>query len=126
MFRVMRGYEGRACWRERALWSPASTRASAGPWRWDAFCELDLSRGAALDVTNGSSWAAANSIREKGTAVSATDKAKDKAQAAKGKVKKGAGKAIDDPYLEGEGKADQVKGNLKQAGEKVKDAFKKK
>jgi uncharacterized protein YjbJ (UPF0337 family) len=58
--------------------------------------------------------------------VSATDKAKDKAQAAKGKVKKGAGKAIDDPYLEGEGKADQMKGNLKQAGEKVKDAFKKK
>jgi uncharacterized protein YjbJ (UPF0337 family) len=57
--------------------------------------------------------------------VSATDKAKDKAQAAKGKLKKGAGQAIDDPYLEGEGKADQVKGNLKQAGEKVKDAFKK-
>jgi uncharacterized protein YjbJ (UPF0337 family) len=56
--------------------------------------------------------------------VSATDKAKDKAQPATGKVKKGAGKAIDDPYLEGEGKADQVKGNLKQAGEKVKDAFK--
>ena len=58
--------------------------------------------------------------------MSATDKAKDKAQAARGKVKKTAGKAIDDPYLEGEGKADQVKGNLKQAGEKVKDAFKKK
>ena len=57
--------------------------------------------------------------------MSATDKAKDKAQAAKGKLKKGAGQAIDDPYLEGEGKADQVKGNLKQAGEKVKDAFKK-
>jgi uncharacterized protein YjbJ (UPF0337 family) len=58
--------------------------------------------------------------------VSATDKAKDKAQAAKGKIKKNVGKAIDDPYLEGEGKADQVKGDLKQAGEKVKDAAKKK
>jgi uncharacterized protein YjbJ (UPF0337 family) len=57
--------------------------------------------------------------------VSATGKARDKAQVAKGKVKKGAGQAIDDPYLEGEGRADQVKGNLKQAGEKVKDAFKK-
>jgi uncharacterized protein YjbJ (UPF0337 family) len=57
--------------------------------------------------------------------VSATDKAKDKAQAAKGRVKKETGKALDDPYLEGEGKADQVKGNVKQAGEKVKDAFKK-
>ena len=57
--------------------------------------------------------------------MSAADKAKDKAQAAKGKVKKETGKALDDPYLEGEGKADQVKGNMKQAGEKVKDAFKK-
>ena len=55
--------------------------------------------------------------------MSATDKAKDKAQAAKGKVKKETGKAVDDPVLEGEGKAEQVKGNLKQAGEKVKDAF---
>jgi uncharacterized protein YjbJ (UPF0337 family) len=58
-------------------------------------------------------------------AVSATDKAKDKVQAGKGKVKKGIGKALDDPYLEGEGKAEEMKGNLKQAGEKVKDAFKK-
>jgi len=57
--------------------------------------------------------------------VSASDKAKDKAQAAKGKLKKGAGKALDDPVLEGNGKAGQVKGDLKQAGEKVKDAGKK-
>lgn len=57
--------------------------------------------------------------------MSARNKAKDKAQAAKGKLKKGTGKAIDDPVLEGEGKADQAKGNLKQAGEKVKDAAKK-
>ncbi len=57
--------------------------------------------------------------------MSATDKAKDKVQAAKGEIKKEAGKALDDPYLESEGEADQAKGNLKQAGEKVKDAFKK-
>jgi uncharacterized protein YjbJ (UPF0337 family) len=57
--------------------------------------------------------------------MSAMDKMKDKAQAAKGTVKKETGKAVDDPYMEGEGKADEVKGNLKQAGEKVKDAFKK-
>jgi uncharacterized protein YjbJ (UPF0337 family) len=68
---------------------------------------------------------AAEVLRQEGTGVSATDKAKDKAEAAKGKVKKGTGKALDDPYLEGEGKAEEVKGNLKQAGEKVKDAFKK-
>ena len=30
----------------------------------------------------------------------------------------------DDPDLEAEGKADQSKSDLKQAGEKVKDAFK--
>ena len=57
--------------------------------------------------------------------MSASNKAKDKAQAAKGKVKKGAGKALGDRVMEGKGKADQVKGNLKQAGEKVKDAAKK-
>ena len=57
--------------------------------------------------------------------MSAADKAKDKAQAAKGKVKKAAGKATGDRVLEGKGKADQVKGDLKLAGEKVKDAVKK-
>jgi uncharacterized protein YjbJ (UPF0337 family) len=57
--------------------------------------------------------------------MSAKNKAKDKAEAAKGKVKKGTGKALGDPVLEGKGKAGQVKGNLKQAGEKVKDAAKK-
>jgi uncharacterized protein YjbJ (UPF0337 family) len=63
--------------------------------------------------------------RQEGAAVTASKKAKNKAQAAKGKVKKGAGKALADPVLEGKGKAEQVKGNLKQAGEKVKDAAKK-
>ena len=57
--------------------------------------------------------------------MSAENKAEDKAQAAKGKVKKVTGKAIDDPTLEAEGKADEVKGDLKQAGEKVKDAVRK-
>ena len=57
--------------------------------------------------------------------MSATDKAKDMAEAAKGKVKKGTGKTLGSPTLEGEGKAKEAKGNLKQAGEKVKDAAKK-
>lgn len=56
--------------------------------------------------------------------MSATDKIKDKAQETEGRIKEGAGKALDDPYMEGEGKADKAAGNLKQAGEKVKDAFK--
>jgi uncharacterized protein YjbJ (UPF0337 family) len=67
----------------------------------------------------------ADRLQEKGAAVSASNKAKDKTQAAKGKVKKGAGKALGDPVLEGKGNAEQVKGDLKQAGEKVKDAAKK-
>jgi uncharacterized protein YjbJ (UPF0337 family) len=57
--------------------------------------------------------------------VSAKKKAKGKVEAAKGKVKKGTGKAMVNPLLEGKGKAQQVKGDLKQAGEKVKDAAKK-
>lgn len=55
--------------------------------------------------------------------MSAADKAKNKMEEAEGKVKEGAGRAMDDPYLEGEGKGEQAAGNLKQAGEKVKDAF---
>jgi uncharacterized protein YjbJ (UPF0337 family) len=57
--------------------------------------------------------------------VGASKKANDKAQAARGKVKKGTGKALGDPVLEGKGKAEQAKGDLKQAGEKVKDAARK-
>jgi uncharacterized protein YjbJ (UPF0337 family) len=55
--------------------------------------------------------------------MSTTDKAKDKLQEAKGHVKETAGKASGDRSLEAEGKGDKVSGNLKQAGEKVKDAF---
>lgn len=41
-----------------------------------------------------------------------------------GEAKEAVGKASGDEDLEAEGKADQTKGSLKQAGEKVKDAFK--
>ena len=54
-----------------------------------------------------------------------TDKAKNTAQRAKGKVKEAAGTITGNDKLRSEGKADQRKGNLKQAGEKVKDVFKK-
>jgi uncharacterized protein YjbJ (UPF0337 family) len=57
--------------------------------------------------------------------MSTVDKAKDKAQEAKGHVKDATGRATNDKSLEAEGKADKVAGNLKQAGEKVKDALKK-
>jgi uncharacterized protein YjbJ (UPF0337 family) len=51
------------------------------------------------------------------------DKIDNKREELAGKAKEGIGKATDDQELEDRGKADQVKGNLKQAGEKVKDAF---
>ena len=52
------------------------------------------------------------------------DKIDNKAEELKGKAKEAVGKATDDPELEAEGHADQAKGNLKQAGEKIKDVFK--
>ena len=57
--------------------------------------------------------------------MSTVDKAKNKAQEAKGHVKDAAGKATNDRSLQAEGKGDKVASNLKQAGEKVKDAIKK-
>lgn len=56
--------------------------------------------------------------------MSATDKVKNAAQSAKGSVKETTGRATGNRDLEAEGKADQAMGSLKQAGEKVKDAFK--
>ena len=56
--------------------------------------------------------------------MSTKDKISNKAQEVTGKMKEGVGDATDDKSMENEGKKDQAKGNLKQAGEKVKDAFK--
>jgi uncharacterized protein YjbJ (UPF0337 family) len=56
--------------------------------------------------------------------VSATDKAKNKAQELGGKAKEAAGKVTGDKNTQNEGKGDQAKSNLKASGEKVKDAFK--
>jgi uncharacterized protein YjbJ (UPF0337 family) len=57
--------------------------------------------------------------------MSKKDKAKNMAQVAKGKVKESVGKTTGDRELEVEGNVDQMNGNVKQAGEKMKDAFKK-
>jgi uncharacterized protein YjbJ (UPF0337 family) len=56
--------------------------------------------------------------------MSALDKAKNKVEDLGGQAKEAGGKATGDKSTENEGKADQVKANLKDAGEKVKDAFK--
>jgi uncharacterized protein YjbJ (UPF0337 family) len=55
--------------------------------------------------------------------MSKIDKTKNKAQVAKGHLKETAGKATDDRSLQAKGKKDKASGNLKQAGEKVKDAL---
>ena len=57
-------------------------------------------------------------------AVGTGDKIDNQAEVLKGKVKEAVGHVTDDPELEAEGKGDQVKGHVKQAGEKVKDAVK--
>ncbi len=56
--------------------------------------------------------------------MSDSDKASNKAQEDKGKVKENTGTAVGNDRLEAEGATDQTKADVKQAGEKVKDAAK--
>lgn len=56
--------------------------------------------------------------------MSATDKIKNKIEDVTGKAKEALGKATDDDQTKNEGRADQAKADIKDAGEKVKDAFK--
>ena len=53
------------------------------------------------------------------------DKIKNTAQDLTGKAKEAVGKVTDNDKLVAEGQADQVQADLKQAGEDVKDAFRK-
>jgi uncharacterized protein YjbJ (UPF0337 family) len=55
--------------------------------------------------------------------VSATDKARNKGQEVGGKAKEAFGNVTGDKSTRDEGRSDQAKSNLKDAGEKVKDAF---
>ncbi|MFJ9770827.1 CsbD family protein [Kitasatospora sp. NPDC101157] len=52
------------------------------------------------------------------------DKLRNMAEKAHGKAKEAVGKATGDPVVEAEGKGKQMKSDLKQAGEKVKDVGK--
>jgi uncharacterized protein YjbJ (UPF0337 family) len=54
--------------------------------------------------------------------MSATDKIKNKIEDAEGKAKEALGRVSGDRSTENEGRRDQAKANLKDAGEKVKDA----
>ncbi len=56
--------------------------------------------------------------------MSATDKMKNTVEDIGGKAKEALGKVTGDKDTETEGKTDQAKADVKDAGEKVKDAFK--
>ena len=51
------------------------------------------------------------------------DKIANQTETTTGKVKEAVGNATGNDSLKAQGQADQASGNLKQAGEKVKDAF---
>lgn len=55
--------------------------------------------------------------------MSGSDKALNKVQQIRGMAKETIGRLTGDRYLERQGRADRVKANLKDAGEKIKDAF---
>jgi len=57
--------------------------------------------------------------------MSAEDKVKNTAETARSKAKEGGGAATGNESLKAEGRADQAKGYLRQAGERIKDVFKK-
>ncbi|MBB6625726.1 CsbD family protein [Nocardioides sp. KIGAM211] len=56
--------------------------------------------------------------------MSLSDKAKNAAQDATGKVKEAAGDLTNNDKLKAEGKADQAEASVKKTGEDVKDVFK--
>ncbi len=56
--------------------------------------------------------------------MSAQDKLKNTVQQATGGTKEQVGEATDDQQLQAEGGAEKTGGDLKQAGEKLKDALK--
>ncbi len=55
--------------------------------------------------------------------MSFVDKAKNKLQQVQGQVKAKVGERTGNKNLQAEGKADTVKGNLKEAGENLKDGL---
>jgi len=60
---------------------------------------------------------------ERNENLSGTDKFKNDGEKVIGMAKEAAGDATDNDKLQAEGRADQTKADLKQAGEDIKDAF---
>ena len=55
--------------------------------------------------------------------MSFADKMNNKAQEMRGRIKRNAGQVTGDRRLEAEGRAEERSGNLRQAGEKIKEAL---
>ena len=55
--------------------------------------------------------------------MSGSDKARNRMQRVRGKAKEAIGRATNDPALENQGGREQRGSHLKDAGEKIKDAF---
>jgi uncharacterized protein YjbJ (UPF0337 family) len=98
-----------------ALAAIAAVRRS----RWPACPQRDARLGIDHPGNPPRGPLATERIRSMGT----NDKAQNKAEELKGQGKEALGRATGDEELEAEGRTDQAKSDLKQAGEKVKDAF---
>lgn len=61
-------------------------------------------------------------LEHEGAVMGTSDKIHNKTEEIKGRAKETVGAATGDRGMEHEGHIDQVKGNLRQAGEKLKDA----
>ena len=84
---------------------------------------LPVSRPVTFNENNATSRQWRVSRQTEGALMGAGDKMENAAEEFGGKAKEAAGKMTDDEKMEAEGKADQAKANIKQAGEDVKDAF---
>ena len=76
-----------------------------------------------LGLASADSWVR-RQCQRRDPMMGAENKAANKVTEIKGKIKKKVGQATDDSDLEAKGRAEESKGDLKQAGEKAKDAFK--
>jgi uncharacterized protein YjbJ (UPF0337 family) len=79
------------------------------------------------DSESASRWTGpplGGSTRSRGSVMGTDDKLSNKIDELKGRAKELEGKATDDEAREAQGKGEQSTADLKQAGEKVKDAFK--
>jgi uncharacterized protein YjbJ (UPF0337 family) len=76
-------------------------------------------------VIGSASWRVQATHRYEEDDMGNDDKIANKGEGLLGKAKESLGDATDNKDLQAEGKGDQSKADLKDAGEKVKDAFKK-